>query len=348
MSGTWTSQNKVLPGVYINFLTNKPLSIMPGDRGTVALAVELSVGEKGDLYYETATSSELKEKAPTAADYELVTEALKCAQSVIVYNLGVSHTIEDLDACLNVFKTEDFNVFAYPFDGDNFAANKATVTSWVKALRADEGKYVQAVLANYKADDEAIINVVNGVKLSDNKILSAAQCTAWVAGATAGARINQSNTNKKYIGAIDAAPKMTKTQMEAAVNAGEFIFKSDFNQNVTAVYDINSFTTFTADKAKDFRKNRVVRIIDNVNNDVTSIFEASYMGKVNNNDEGRSLLRASLIDYFKELQRLQAIQNFTPEDVTVLAGADTDAVIINSYIQPVDSAEKFYITVNLK
>jgi hypothetical protein len=348
VSGTWTSQNKVLPGVYINFLTNKPLSIMPGDRGTVALALELSVGEKGQLYFETATSSELKEKAPTVADYELITEALKCAQTVIVYNLGVAHTSEDLDAGLNVLKTEDFNTFAYPYDGEGFDTNKAAIALWVKALRADEGKYVQAVLASYEADDEAVINVANGIKLSEGKILSAAQCTAWVAGATAGARVNQSNTNKKYIGAIDAVPKLTKNQMEEAVTAGKFIFKSDFNQNVTAVYDINSFITYTADKAKDFRKNRVVRVIDNINNDVTSIFEANYMGKVNNNDEGRSLLRASLIDYFKELQRLQAIQNFTPEDVTVLPGADTDAVIIDSYIQPVDSAEKFYITVNLK
>ena len=348
MSGTWTSQNKILPGVYINFLTNKPLSIMPGDRGRVVLALELSVGTKGEIYVETATSSELKEKKPTEADYELVAEALKNAQEVIVYNLGKAHTASDLDDCLNKLKAEDFNTFAYPFDGTEFETNKVTIAAWIKALRANEGKYVQAVLANYAADHESVINVANGVKLSTGKTLTAAQCTAWTAGATAGARVNQSNTNKKYIGAIDAVPRMTKSEMEEAITAGKFIFKSDYSQNVTAVYDINSFTGFTADKAKDFRKNRIVRVIDNINNDVTSIFEANYMGKVNNNDEGRSLLRASLIDYFKELQRLQAIQNFVPDDVTVLPGADTDAVIVDCYIQPVDSAEKFYITVNLK
>jgi len=44
MAGTWNNQNKILPGAYINFLTNAPLSITPGDRGTVLLLQELSKG----------------------------------------------------------------------------------------------------------------------------------------------------------------------------------------------------------------------------------------------------------------------------------------------------------------
>jgi zona occludens toxin (predicted ATPase) len=140
---------------------------------------------------------------------------------------------------------------------------------------------------------------------------------------------------------------MTKTEMEAAVTAGEFIFKVDTAQNVTAVYDINSLTTITVDKGKQFTKNRVIRTIDGINNDITEIFESNYVGKTNNNADGRSLLRATLIEYFNELLRLSAIQNFVSEDVTVIAGTDSDAVVINCYIQPVDSIEKIYITVNL-
>lgn len=37
MAGTWENQNKILPGAYMNFLTSAPLSITPGDRGTVIL-----------------------------------------------------------------------------------------------------------------------------------------------------------------------------------------------------------------------------------------------------------------------------------------------------------------------
>lgn len=86
---------------------------------------------------------------------------------------------------------------------------------------------------------------------------------------------------------------------------------------------------------------------DGINNDIVEIFESNYVGKVDNNADGRSLLRATLIEYFNELQRLNAIQNFQPEDVTVSPGTDSDAVVIDCYIQPVDSVEKIYITVNL-
>lgn len=241
-------------------------------------------------------------------------------------------------------KTEIFNILCYPYDN---SANKTAIATWINAMVKDEGMYIQGVFPNYVGDIELIINVPQGVKLSDGKILTEAETAAWVAGVSAGANINQSNTGRKYVGAIDIVPRMTKSEMEAAIKAGEFIFKVDSAQNVTVVYDINSLTSFTTEKGKQFSKNRVIRTISSINNDITTIFESNYVGKVNNNADGRLLLRATLIEYFNELQRLNAIQNFTSEDVTVEKGIDSDAVVINCYIQPVDSIEKIYITVNL-
>ena len=121
----------------------------------------------------------------------------------------------------------------------------------------------------------------------------------------------------------------------------------DTAQNVTAVYDINSLTTVTVEKGKMFTKNRVIRTLDNIANDITSIFESNYVGKVSNNEDGRSILKAALVDYFNSLQNMGAVQNFETDDVTVTAGTDSDAVIVTAAIQPVDSVEKIYITVNL-
>lgn len=345
MAGTWTSQNKILPGAYINFLTNAPLSITPGDRGIVVLLQEMSVGNAGEIYSITATDKSQYPENATANDKLLVDEALKEAQTVIVYNLGLDHT--SVSEALEKLKTVDFNVLCYPYDGTDYESNKQEIAVWIKSMREDEGRKIQAVFANYDGDYEGIINVVQGVKLIDGTELTPAQTTAWVAGVTAGANINQSNTGKKYVGAIDVIPRMTKSGMEEAIQAGKFIFKVDSAQNVTAVYDINSLTTITPEKGKAFTKNRVIRALDGINNDIVEIFESNYVGKVNNNDDGRSLLRATLIEYFNELQRLNAIQNFVPEDVTVSPGVDIDAVVIDCYIQPVDSVEKIYITVNL-
>lgn len=346
MSGTWTSQNKILPGAYINFLTNAPLSITPGDRGIVVLLQEMSAGAAGDIYTVTALENNYPEGV-TAEDKILANEALKGAKTVFVYNLGTAHSGADLTEALAALKTLHFNTLVYPYDGIGYDANKLAITNWLKAMREEEGLKIQGVLANYVADSEAVINVVQGVVLTDGTEFTPAQVTAWVAGQTAGASVSKSNTGQKYTGAVDVVPRMTKTAMEAAITAGKFIFKVDTAQNVTAVYDINSLTTVTVDKGKQFQKNRVVRALDGIGNDIVEIFESNYIGKVNNNASGRSLLRSTLVEYFNELQRLSAIQNFTAEDVTVNAGADSDAVVIDCYIQPVDSVEKMYITVNL-
>lgn len=346
MGETWTSQNKILPGAYINFLTNAPLTITPGDRGIVVLLQEMSVGTLGEIYEVTT----LKNNYPTDVSTEdkmLANEALKGAETVLVYNLGVAHDLAAVESALNALNTIKFNVLCYPYSGSTYETNLSAIKVWVMALRNEEGVKVQAALAEYSADVEGIINITQGMELSNGSVLTAAQTTAWVAGITAGARVNQSNTGQRYEGAIDVVPRMTKTEIEEAITAGKFIFKVDSVQNVTAVYDINSFTSITTEKGKQFTKNRVIRTLDGINNDIIEIFESNYIGKVNNTVDGRSILRATLVEYFNELQRLSAIQNFTVEDVTVSEGNDTDAVVIDCYIQPVDSVEKMYITVNL-
>lgn len=347
MAGTWTSQNKILPGAYVNFLTNTALSITSGDRGIVVLLQEMSVGTAGEMYTITATDSSQYPTGATTADKLLVNEALKGAQSVIVYNLGTAHDAADITTALAALKTVVFNVLCYPYPAATYATNQTTIETWIDAMRNDEGVKIQAVMADFVADNEGIINVVQGVELSDGTALTSAQVTAWVAGITAGANVNKSNTGQAYSGAVDVAPRMTKTEMEAAITAGKFILKVDSAQNVTAVYDINSLTTFTTSKSKVFSKNRVMRTIDGINNDIVEIFESNYVGKINNNADGRSLLRASLIDYFNTLQGMSAIENFVTDDVTVTVGTDSDAVVISCNIQPVDSVEKIYITVNL-
>lgn len=348
MAGTWESQNKVLPGAYINIRTNEPLSITPGDRGTVVILQEMSVGEDGQIYTLTATEQAYPEKA-TAEDKKLATEALKKAKTVLLYKLPESHNTEAVNTALGKLKTVQFNVLCYPYDTEpeTASANKTAIATWIKAMRDDEGIKCQAVLANHEADSEGIIDVVQGIILTDGTKLTAAETTAWVAGATAGAGITTSNTGMKYMGAVDVSPRMTKTEMETAVKAGKLIFKVDSAQNVTIVSDINSLTTTMPEKGKFFTKNRVIRTLDNLANDISLIFESNYVGQANNTEDGRALLRAGLVDYLTVLQNMAAIQNFETDDVTVKSGNDIDAVVVEVWVQPVDSVEKIYTTVNL-
>ena len=274
MAGTWETQNKVLPGAYINIKTSEPLSITPGDRGTVVILQEMTVGEDENLYTVTVTEQGYPEGA-VASDKKLVIEALKKAKTVLIYKLPDSHTTDSINKALAKLKTVKFDVLCYPYDTTPGTAtvNKTAIASWIKTMREDEGVKCQAVLANHVGDYEGVINVAQGVVMADGSKLAAAEATAWVAGATAGASMTTSNTGMKYTGAIDVDPRMTKTEKETAVKAGKLIFDVDSAQNVTVVYDINSLTTFTPEKSKDLSKNRVIRTLDNIANDIASIFE---------------------------------------------------------------------------
>ena len=110
MAGTWNSQNKILPGAYINFLTNAPLSITPGDRGTVVLLQEMSVGIEGEMYIITATDMSQYPDGATNDDKVQTNEALKGAKTVIIYNLGTAHDAAAITDALDVLKTVEFNV----------------------------------------------------------------------------------------------------------------------------------------------------------------------------------------------------------------------------------------------
>ena len=95
------------------------------------------------------------------------------------------------------------------------------------------------------------------------------------------------------------------------------------------------------------RKNRVIRTLHTIANDLYMQFSESFIGVVDNNATGRDLFKAVIVGYLQEMQANNAIQNFEPDDVEVLPGDDIDAVVINLQIQPVDAAEKLYVVITV-
>ena len=337
-----------IPAAYINLVTNTPLSITAGDRGTVALAQELSVGDDGAIYRITATEANYPENA-TAADKKLANLALLGAKTVLLYKLPPNHTDDHVEAMLAKLKTEDANVIVYPYLKSTTSASTAqqTIANWVKAMQEEEGKNITAVLTNYVADSQYVINNVQGVTLSDGSTLTAAETGAWIGGVTAGAKITESNTARKFVGAIDVTPRMTKTEMETAIKAGKLILTVDKSQNVTVVADVNSLTSTTQTLGDIMKQNRSVRTACGIREDIGTVWDSNIKGKYNNNEEGRSIFKSALVEYFADLERRGAIQNFSADDITVEAGTAINAVVVTVAVQLVGSMEIAYITVNL-
>ncbi|AMM98429.1 phage tail sheath family protein [Bacillus altitudinis] len=263
-------------------------------------------------------------------------------------------SVADYTAFLEEAETEYFDVIALP--NNTSEQLKATFVAFIKRLRDDQGRKVQGVLANYPADHEGIINVTSGVLLEDGTEITPAKATAWVAGASAGANFNQSLTFVEYEGAVDTLERLDNDQVEYRLSQGEFLFTFDARDRTVSVEkDINSLTTYTTEKNKTFAKNKIIRVLDAINNDLTrELKDLIKLRKANGNDipasdDGLQLVKTLITQYLTQLQDGSGITGFDSEtDITIALNEDRDGFLIDLAVQPVDAAEKFYFNVEVK
>lgn len=218
----------------------------------------------------------------------------------------------------------------------------------VEVWREKRGKKVQAVVYDYAAADyEGIISVDQGFKTSTETV-DTTLFPVWVASMTAGANVNESLTCAVVEDGVEIINPVLEDEIEDALNAGRFILSYRQDGAVCVEKDINTLHSFTVDKNYAFSKNRVIRCLDEIGNTTALIFNRNYAGKVDNNATGRNQYKTELISMFDSLQGINAIQNFDgASDITVLPGEAVDAVVVDVVVQPVDSMEKLYMTVNV-
>ncbi|MDR1066466.1 MAG: phage tail sheath subtilisin-like domain-containing protein [Clostridiales bacterium] len=230
----------------------------------------------------------------------------------------------------------------------NSAVVAAQCVAFIESQRNVKGRYVQAVLCNYPADSEGIINSVNGAVI-DGVTVTPTEFTAWVAGATAGAAANKSNTARIVDGATEIIGELDDDGIVDALKNGKFLLSQLRDGRVKVEQDINSFISFTGEKNYIFGKNRVVRVLDEIGSNVRDIWERSYMGKVNNDANGREMFRGDIISYLTEMQRIGALREFSgADDVTVSLGDRLDAVLAKLKVKPADAMEYLYMTVDVQ
>lgn len=257
---------------------------------------------------------------------------------------GLDGTIntENYSKYLEKIKTKYWNTMGAPMVTEE--ALKSQITQFVKQLREDKGKKVQVVLNDYaSANYEGVISIDQGYKTAEETV-PVTSFIAYVAGLTAGSAINQSNTYHVIDGAIEVINPKSDEEIENALLQGQLILSYRQDEKVIIERDINTLNDF-GDKGKEFSKNRVIRALDDINNTIKLKFEMSYLGKEDNTEDGRNTFKADIIAYLSELQRLNAIKNFSAEDVIISLGQDIDSVIVDLGVQPVDAMEKLYMTV---
>lgn len=240
-----------------------------------------------------------------------------------------------------------YHVDVVIYDGTD-ASVKSSYADFVKAQSNDEGLKCQAVISDYPtADNECVISVYpQSITLVDGTVLAANEVCWWVGGCEAGANVNESLTYANHPDAADISPKLSGSQQDAAISTGNLAFIAQF-EKIQVLTDINTFTSFSTTKGRAFRKNRVVRTVFGLCNDIYKTFALYHIGVTDNNDDGRAALKGEILDLMSRYEGNRALQNVNPDDVTVIKGIDSDAVVIEVYCQPVDSIEKIYVNITI-
>lgn len=244
----------------------------------------------------------------------------------------------DYQLALDAFEAYNFNVLICP------TTDSTTIdlfVAYTKRLRDDLGIKFQAVVYRKAADHEGVISVENTVTDAG---ANAAALTYWVGGAQAAAAVNKSTTNKVYDGEYTPNTVYTQSQLSDNLKAGKYMIHK-VGDTVRVLDDVNTFVSFTALKRSDFANNQVIRVLDQIANDIALIFANKYLGKIQNNASGRVSLWNEIVSYDKELERIQAIENFVAEEVTVSAGETKTSVVVTNPVTPVAAMSKLYMTV---
>jgi hypothetical protein len=427
--GSFTTQNKVLPGAYINFVSVARASATLSDRGICAIPMELNWGIDGEIL--TVENSDFEKNSLKIFGYSYdadeilnIREVFKHAKTLHIYRLNSGEKASNDYATalssgtrgndikiviqVNTDNESKFDVITYlgtskvdmqtvtsaaelvandyvsfkpsasleatagislvggtnltTITGteyqtaldklESYSFNtlgclstteqiKALFVAYTKRMRDEVGVKFQTVIYNYAADYEGVINVKNKVTDAGKPEQS---IIYWTVGSQAGCAVNKSNTNLTYDGEYTVDVNYKQSELEAAINAGEFVFHK-VGTEVRVLEDINSFVSFVTDKNSDFSLNQVIRILDQIGNDIAVLFNTRYLGKIQNNEAGRVSFWNDMVVYNKELETLNAIEGFESTDVTVEAGNDKRSVVVTNAVQPVAAMEKLYMTV---
>lgn len=422
--GTFISQNKKLPGSYINFASAQNASSSIGERGIAAMAIEMDWGKDGEIievtsqnfakdslkifgydysheklkglrdlfknvkkayFYRLNTGNKATTDIATAkcsgtrgndirivvakniddgTKYDVVTylgtkevdkQTIK-EVSELVDNDYVTFSMEALEVTAGksleggtngdvsgeahqnfLNKLESYQVNAIGCTVKDESTSNLYV-QYAKRLRDEQGIKFQVVVFNNAANYEGVVNIKNTAVEDESALVY------WVTGVIAGCEINKSNTNKTYDGEYTINADYTQAQLEASIDNGEFVLHK-VGDEIRVLVDINSLVDTTIEKGEEFKSNQTIRVLDQIASDVASVFNSKYLGKIANNEAGRTSLWSDIIALFKDYQTLQAIENFEDADISVEIGNDKKSVTINTNVQVINAMEKLYMTV---
>lgn len=258
----------------------------------------------------------------------------------------------DWEACRNLLETTQINTVAVPvFD----ETEQKVWFNWVVRLRDKYGIKTQIVMPyNENADKfnhEGVIlfaNTLNDADLSEDQ--QKTDLCYWLAGAEAGCAVNASCVAKAYNGVYDVNANVTMAQQEWAINNG-LIMLHLVDGVPTIGKDINTLTEITpeyeGEKNLQFKQNQAIRVLDAITVDTANIFNRYFLGKVPNDEAGRSDLKSRIIRNREAYAAMGAIDTYDSSNLTINQGDYITDVVGQDAIRFMNVMEYLFFTIEV-
>ena len=205
---------------------------------------------------------------------------------------------------------------------------KEKMVNFVKTQRIQEDFPLKAVVYNYSADYEAIVNFTG--KDLGNEITSEQFCVD-VACVLCSLDANEGITNKnvKTVKKCDI-----KSDYDTHVQAGELFLYND-GRNIKFSTGVNSLQTIEDDQSDFLCKIRVLEVIDMVKSDLYELMDETYIGKYGNSYANRRVLVAGINSYLKAITQEGYLSN------DILSYAELDVEGTRKYLEDkyIDTSE---------
>lgn len=216
-------------------------------------------------------------------------------KSVISYFAKAAY--EDLDTILDELESVKFDYLT--FGSELQEEQKTKVITWVKNMR-DQGKKIKAVLADAgAADNKAIINyTTESVTVGETAFTQHTFCSR-IAGILAGTPLTMSSTYTR-LDDVEQCSKLSKTEMDSKIDAGEFIVFRDGNY-IRVARGVNSLQTTSETDPEDFKKIKIVDVIDHIATDISETIKNDWIGQYPNSYDNKCLLVSACQEYLDEL-----------------------------------------------
>lgn len=296
-----------MPSITITFTEKARTAQSRMSKGTVGLILKGTVPDKNPVI------ATIKEDIPAtlgSENREQIELALlgneNTPKRVVAYILP--QDAENCQEALEYFELDRVDYLAAPTAGTDEALQE--IRTWIKKERAGKNT-VKAVLPECEADDEGVVNFVTGQITCGEKTYTAEQYCGRIAGLIAATNAKASCTFS-VLPEVDFVEKLSREEADRAIDAGKLILYHD-GEKVKIARGVNSLQTTTPEKGEQFRKIRIVQIMDTIRDDITKTIEDVYIGKYPNSYDNKCLLISAIEDYLEKLTEEKLIEGHAVE-----------------------------------